>query len=174
MAVPEHAEAITPLELRRAAMDLLARREHSSQELSQKLQKRWRDRTVACDDVESVLQKLALEGLLSDERYASARALQLAGRGYGPTRIREELRQQGVDHHIEKALAQVCAESNDWLAHAAAVYAKKYQGMPIVGDFSGRQKEKAKRLRFLQYRGFDAAVSRRLVNADEKDSALDE
>ena len=174
MAVPEHAEAITPLELRRAAMDLLARREHSSQELSQKLQKRWRDRTVACDDVESVLQKLALEGLLSDERYASARARQLAGRGYGPTRIREELRQQGVDHHIEKALAQVCAESNDWLAHAAAVYAKKYQGMPIVGDFRGRQKEKAKRLRFLQYRGFDAAVSRRLVNADEKDSALDE
>jgi len=172
--VPEHDEAITPLELRRVAMDLLARREHSAQELSQKLQKRWRGRTVACDDLESVLESLAMEGLLSDERYASARARQLAGRGYGPTRIREELRQQGVDHHIEKALEQACAESNGWLAHAAAVYAKKYQGMPIVGDFSGRQKERAKRLRFLQYRGFDAAVSRRLVNADEKDGAHEE
>ena len=174
MAVPENDEAVTPLELRRAAMDLLARREHSAEELSQKLQKRWRGRPVVSDDLEGVLQSLALEGLQSDERYAVARARQLAGRGCGPTRIREALRQQGVDHYIEGALEQACAESDDWLAHAASVYAKKYQGAPIVGDFNSRQKEKAKRLRFLQYRGFDAAVSRLLVNADDKGNALEE
>ena len=63
MAVPENDEAVTPLELRRAAMDLLARREHSAEELSQKLQKRWRGRPVVSDDLEGVLQSLALEGL---------------------------------------------------------------------------------------------------------------
>jgi SOS response regulatory protein OraA/RecX len=49
------------------------------------------------------------------------------------------------------------------------VYKKKYHGRPIVGDFQSRQKEKAKRLRFLQYRGFSAELSQALVSADEKD-----
>jgi regulatory protein len=155
-------------------MDLLARREHSFQELSNKLRKRLRGRPVEGGNVEGVLQNLVLDGLLSDERYAASRARQLVGRGYGPNRIREDLRQQGVESQINSALEGACADATGWLAHAAAAYKKKYKGAPIVGDFKSRQKEKAKRLRFLQYRGFSAELSQVLVSADEEFGAPDE
>ena len=79
-------EVVTGLELRRAAMDLLARREHGFQELSIKLLKRFRGRPIQERDVEVALRGLERDGLLSDERYAASRARQLAGRGYGPNR----------------------------------------------------------------------------------------
>ena len=163
-------EVVTGLELRRAAMDLLARREHGFQELSIKLLKRFRGRPIQERDLEVALRGLERDGLLSDERYAASRARQLAGRGYGPNRIREQLRKQGVEDQAESALAGACDGSAGWSTHAVAVYKKKYQGRPIIGDFQSRQKEKAKRLRFLQYRGFSAELSQALVSADEKDS----
>jgi SOS response regulatory protein OraA/RecX len=48
------------------------------------------------------------------------------------------------------------------------VYEKKYAGKPIVGDWDARQRERGKRLRFMQYRGFAAEVSQKLVNEDDK------
>ena len=47
------------------------------------------------------------------------------------------------------------------------MYEKKYRGRPIEGDWDERQRERAKRLRFLQYRGFGADISRRLVENDD-------
>ena len=164
-------ESVSPLELRRAAMDLLARREHSLHELSTKLRKRFRGRPLDEGTFESTLHQLTNDGLLSDARYAASRARQLTSRGYGPNRIREDLRQQGVDSFVDGALDEACETSDDWFCHAAAVYRKKYHGTPIVGDFQSRQKEKAKRLRFLQYRGFSAELSRKLVSADERPGA---
>ena len=56
----------------------------------------------------------------------------------------------------------------DWEAEASAVYEKKYAGKPIVGDWDARQRERGKRLRFMQYRGFAAEVSQKLVSEDDK------
>jgi regulatory protein len=56
----------------------------------------------------------------------------------------------------------------DWEAEAAAVYEKKYAGKPIVGDWDARQRQRGKRLRFMQYRGFAAEVSQKLVNEDDQ------
>ena len=165
--VVDPGESVSPLELRRAAMDLLARREHSLRELSTKLRKRFRGRQLDEETLERSLQQLTIDGLLSDARYAASRARQLTSRGYGPNRIREDLRQQGVETFVNSALDDACEASDDWFCHAAAVYRKKYQGAPIVGDFQSRQKEKSKRLRFLQYRGFSAELSRKLVSGDE-------
>ena len=170
--MPDRDKPVTVPELRRAAMDLLARREHSFHELATKLRRRLQGRPIEGGDLDSTLRALEGEGLLSDERYAASRARQLASRGYGPGRIRQDLRQQGVEEHIERSLSDACADSSDWLAHATAVYKKKYGGAPIIGDFQTRQREKAKRLRFLQYRGFDGELSRKLVSADEKDGAV--
>jgi len=55
----------------------------------------------------------------------------------------------------------------DWAAAAASAYEKKYRGQPIEGAWDERQRERARRLRFLQYRGFGAEISRRLVDADD-------
>ena len=89
-------DPVTPGELRLAGMDLLARREHGSSELKTKLTKRFRKRECDLEAVEQVVQQLIEEGLLSDERFAASRVRQLAGRGYGPSRIRNDLRQQRV------------------------------------------------------------------------------
>ena len=149
-------------------MDLLARREHGSSELKSKLTRRFRKRDCDPDTVEQVTQQLMEEGLLSDERFAVSRVRQLAGRGYGPSRIRNDLRQQDVGHLISDTMEEAFDSELNWEAEAAAVYEKKYAGKPIVGDWDARQRERGKRLRFMQYRGFAAEVSQKLVSEDDK------
>ena len=56
----------------------------------------------------------------------------------------------------------------DWEAEATVVYKKKYGGVPIEGDWDARQRERGRRLRFMQYRGFGAEVSQKLVNEDDR------
>ena len=164
---------VTPGELRLAGMDLLARREHGSAELKAKLAKRFRKRDCEPDLVEQVIQQLIDEGLLSDERFAASRVRQLASRGYGPSRIRNDLRQQRVEHLISDTMDEAFDSEVDWEAEAAVVYEKKYGGAPIEGDWDARQRERGRRLRFMQYRGFGAEVSQRLVNGDDRGDRSD-
>ena len=159
---------VTPGELRLAGMDLLARREHGSSELKTKLAKRFRKRDFDPNTVEQVTQQLIEEGLLSDERFAASRVRQLAGRGYGPSRIRNHLRQQRVEHLISDNMEEAFVSEVDWEAEATVVYEKKYGGAPIEGDWDARQRERGRRLRFMQYRGFSSDVSQNLVNKDDR------
>jgi regulatory protein len=147
-------------------MDLLARREHGSHELLVKLRKRFRNRACRDEDIQDVLSALTQEGLLSDERYALSTVRQLVSRGYGPRRIHETFRQQGIDGYLSGALATAFDVPIDWYVEAASVYQKKYHGDAIVGDWDARQRERAKRMRFLQYRGFEAEVCQSLVFND--------
>ena len=159
---------VTPGELRLAGIDLLARREHGSSELKTKLAKRFRKRDCDVNTVEQVTQQLIKEGLLSDERFAASRVRQLAGRGYGPSRIRNDLRQQRVEHLISDNMEEAFDSEVDWEAEATAVYEKKYGGTLIEGDWDARQRERGRRLRFMQYRGFSSDVSQNLVNKDDR------
>lgn len=159
---------VTLGELRLAGMDLLARREHGSAELKTKLTRRFRKRDCDLEAVEQTVRQLIEEGLLSDERFAASRVRQLAGRGYGPSRIRNDLRQQRVEHLISDTMEEAFDSEVDWEAEAAVVYEKKYGGAPIEGDWDARQRERGRRLRFMQYRGFGAEVSQRLVNEDDR------
>ncbi len=134
-------------------MNLLARREHSLDEMRQKLQRRFDDAAM----LETQLQKLADEKLQSDERFAESFARQRAGRGYGPSRVRQEMRQKGIS---DSAIAQAIeAAELDWWALAETVFRKKF-GEPARVDM----KEKAKRMRFMQYRGFSADHYQHLVD----------
>jgi SOS response regulatory protein OraA/RecX len=89
-----------PSEIRRTAMDLLARREHSRRELKQKLKKRFRDDAL----IEEQLDTLAEENLQSDTRYAESFLRQRFNRGHGPVRIRQEMRQKGIPDSIRLRL----------------------------------------------------------------------
>ena len=163
MVSEEENASVTRGELRLAAMDRLARREHGSHELLVKLRKRFRRRACTDEQVQEVLRALTDEGLLSDERFALSTVRQLVSRGYGPRRITETFRQQGIEGYLSSALATAFEAPIDWYAEAASVYEKKYHGDAIVGDWDARQRERAKRMRFLQYRGFDAEVCQALV-----------
>jgi len=143
-----------PAEIRRAAMNLLSRREHSLDELRQKLQRRFDNAAM----LENQLQRLADENLQSDARFAESFARQRAGRGYGPSRVRQEMRQKGIS---DNAIAQAFETAElDWWALAEAAFRKKF-GEPARVEM----KEKAKRMRFMQYRGFSADHYQHLFDA---------
>lgn len=124
-------------------MDLLARREHSRRELRTKLV----SRNFSPAEVDSVLDQLAEEGLLSDERFAEAYVASCLRKGHGPKRIRKELEERGVsDVIIVEHLEQ--PEIN-WSELAVEVRCKKF-GDQTVSNF----REWAQQAKFLQYRGF--------------------
>ena len=139
----EKLTAINPGDIRLAAMDLLARREHSRRELKQKLLKRFKDDEL----VDEQLDLLASENLQSDSRFAESFLRQRVSRGHGPLRIRQEMRQRGIsDDEIAAAME---AEQPDWYVLAEETYHRKYGALPAEDI-----REKSRRSRFMQYRGF--------------------
>ena len=137
-------EAPDPQTLERIAVGLLARREHSRAELLHKLT----GRGFAAADIESLLDRLAVLRLQCDARFTTSYVRMRSGRGYGPQRIRAELRERGIDADcIEKELAAsaVAAEA----PRIEDVWRRKF------GDRQPKDyRERAKQMRFLQQRGF--------------------
>jgi regulatory protein len=146
----------TPGELKARALRTLARREHSRAELARKLA----PRAQSPEALEQLLDALAAKKQLSDERYAEARAHQLA-RKYGAARIRHDLRSKGVDETIVAR-----ASAADERERAAAILARKYRTR------ASTPMERARRMRFLQQRGFSHGTIRELLSSDAGDDAL--
>ncbi|WP_234083533.1 recombination regulator RecX [Azonexus sp. R2A-61] len=140
-------------DLRVRALQLLARRDHSRAELRAKLAVH----AESADEVESVLDTLQAERLLSDHRYASQRVAARAGR-YGNARLRLELKQQGVaEEDIDAALP----EAGDEVERCRSIWAKKFGQPPLTAE------ARAKQMRFLQYRGFSADAIRQTLRGAE-------
>ena len=79
-----------------AAYALLAGRDFSIHEMTARLLRKGYDAEVVAAAVASLVQ----EGFLREERYAEQFVGQHARRGRGPTRIRMELREKGVDGEV--------------------------------------------------------------------------
>jgi len=136
-------------------MDLLARREHAPAELAAKLQQRGYDAAA----VAQVLAALRVDGLLSAERYAEAIVAARSARGHGRRRIRSDLARMQIDEAlIARALDTTAV---DWFELAAEVCRKRFGSEPPVD-----QKERARRVRFLQQRGFQFDCIRAAVDGD--------
>lgn len=140
--------------LRRWAMDSLARREHSRQELRDRLH--GKDADAAPAEIESVLDALSAEGLQSDERFAEAMTRYHRQRGKGPVWIRHWLLQRGV------AAGQVAewldAGSDDWQQQGADIRARRFgEALPASAA------ERARQGRFLAQRGFTADQVRKIL-----------
>jgi regulatory protein len=141
------------IEARKKAMDLLARREHGLAELERKLIAVGFGADVAAD----ALQQLAEEGLQSDRRFVESFVQSRINQGKGPLRIHADLGQRGVAPSLIDDVLGAAGE--DWVALARNARQKKF-GRSRPADF----KDKARQMRFLQYRGFEpdqvqAAVS---------------
>jgi regulatory protein len=146
-------EPDTPVELRARALRLLARREHSRAELGRKLARH----AESPEALEFLLIDLEKRKQLSDERYAEERARSLS-RKYGAARIRQDLKAKGVD---QETIDRVSSE--DELERARAILARKYRE-PVA-----TREERAKRMRFLQSRGFASEIIFKLLSARNED-----
>ncbi|WP_201196688.1 recombination regulator RecX [Pseudomonas fluorescens] len=143
----------TLVAVRRTAMDLLARREHGRVELTRKL----RQRGALPEMIDTALDRLTEEGLLSESRYLESFVSYRARSGYGPLRIREELSQRGLQRSdIELALRE---SGINWQEHLEDTWRRKFSGhIPIDA------RERAKQGRFLSYRGYSMEMISRLLS----------
>jgi regulatory protein len=128
-----------------AAISLLARRDHSTADLTRKLE----DRGFTAEAIAAAISWLSQTHTVDDSRYGQNFAVYRARRGQGPARIRHELRRSGLkDDQIEQAV-KTGDEVPDFVARAREARQRKF-GPEIPKDW----KERAKQARFLQYRGF--------------------
>ena len=137
-----------PIAVRRAAMNLLARREHSFHELLDKLTGKFPD--LDRDEIVlPALRRLRDENLQSDARFASAWVNYRAGRGVGPLKIAAELHPRKLDREL---LARALyLEGPDWEEKCAEALRRKFK----VREQATRE-ERARMQRFLLQRGFES------------------
>lgn len=168
--------------LRRYAMDLLARREHSRLELEEKLRRhcgkvarsRAREESQSAGDnvddnggdsarfsnvdalIAETLNVLADDGLQSDARYAEVLIRSRVNRGQGPLKIRADLRQRGLDGEAIEPLLEDYAEQ--WPDLAQQVVERRFGS-----DSAADRGEWARRARFLAGRGFPESLVGRVL-----------
>jgi regulatory protein len=134
-------------DIKNKAIELLARREHARGELKTKLLKRFTDSTL----IDEVLETLQKANLQSDDRFTEAYITYRQNAGFGPFRIKQELKERGVS----KDLISTYLNPNDdtWQQNARDIINRKYTHPFTELDYD----QKAKALRFLQSRGFDTS-----------------
>lgn len=129
---------------RHKAMNLLARREYSQGELTERLHRAFPDESA--DVLAEVIATLAEEGLQSDQRFVEGYVRLRVSRGQGPRKIAQELVQRGVDGDLSAPeLAAL-----DWAELAAEALHKRFGAAPPHDE-----RERARRARFMTQRGFE-------------------
>jgi regulatory protein len=139
----------------RAALDSavksLALREHGREELERKLLVKGHAPAL----VSSVLDHLVEHDLQSDARYLAGYVESRIRKGYGPLKIRQELRSRGIrEADVEPALTE---SAEFWIAQTERTLARKFRRPPVDrNDWNARA-------RFLARRGFPADLIYRVL-----------
>ena len=120
---------------------MLARREHSQHEMLQKL----KIKGFEAADIQQTLDEFTAKNWQSDQRFAESYIRSRVHKGFGPVKIQYELRERGV----HESLDCLTDELPDWAEVIHNLHRKKY-GEKAPEDM----KEKAKRMRFFQQKGF--------------------
>lgn len=127
--------------LKARALRLLARREHSRDELARKLAAH----AAEGDDIEALLDELTRRGWLSDARFAE-QSIRAKARRFGPLKLAQHLRSRGVDE--EAIAAGFRAAAAEGASNLEAVWRSRFRAPPAD------ERELARQARFLQGRGF--------------------
>lgn len=122
---------------------LLAMREHSVKEITDKLFDKSENASIIHAVVDGLLQKR----YLSDERFTESYVRSRSNRGFGPVKIKAELKSKGVINTLIQDYLDEGAPI--WFDNAQSQYQKKYGDAPI-SDYNAW----TKRARFMQSRGF--------------------
>ena len=132
------------------AVSLLAQREYSRQELTDKLTAAQ----ASPEEVEQALAQLEAKGLVNDARVVETLVNRRSGK-LGASRLRQELEAKGVS--AEMVAETMAGLKGTELARAQAVWQKKF------GQLAATSAERNKQARFLASRGFSGDVVRQVV-----------
>ena len=139
-------------------LGLLGRREHSARELKAKLSRKGHDK----QEITSAIGQLRDKSYQSDDRFGISIARTRVAQGYGPARIRAELRSHGLaDAAIVAAIA---AADADFAVLAVAQLKRRFGAKPACD-----REERDRRAQFLLRRGFDPATVRAATRAEIDD-----
>ncbi len=133
-----------PIAARKKAMNYLARREYGRLELQGKLE----GAGFGTETARVAVDRLACEGLQCDRRFVESFIQSRINQGKGPVRIRLDLGERKLDAGLIDEVLSECDQ--DWRALARQTREKKF-GPELPVEFE----EKARQMRFLQYRGFE-------------------
>jgi regulatory protein len=137
--------------IRECCVRLLSRREHSQQELLEKLASKGFDRA----ETQLIIDDLAAQGWQSNQRFAESYSRYRIKKGYGPIKIICELQQRGIeDYDLDEVVMDI---ASGWGEVLEQVYVKKYPDDKVLTN-----KEWFKRNRFLQQRGFSGEMIKTL------------
>ncbi len=136
------------LALRRRAMDLLARREHSHVELFRKLEQRFPE--AAAEQVRETIHRLAEENLQSDQRFAENYLRRRHQEGFGWLHIRANLQARGVSEEI---ISGIALPEEDWTVAAGKALSRRLD-RGLTERLIPGSKAHQRLFRFLQNRGF--------------------
>jgi len=129
--------------LENTALRLLAQREHSRLELTRKLSSRGFELAA----IAPVLAQLEAHDYLNEARLAARYTAERMNKGFGPRRIRAELRDKGLtDDLIDDALAP---QREEWAECLANLCARRFGDSPPLD-----RADYGRRARFLEQRGF--------------------
>ena len=143
--------------LKGRALRHLSTREHSRQELTQKL----KTFEVEPGELARVLDELEAKDFVNEQRVVDSVVHRRSGK-LGALRIRQELQRKGLPADaVQAAVAGLKATE---LERARGVWQKKF------GAVAQTPAERAKQARFIASRGFGAEVLRRVVSGTDDES----
>ncbi len=137
------------------AMQILAGRDHSREELHQKLKQRGFGAAL----IEQALDRIASYGYLDDDRVAGVMARALIRQAWGPRQVQAKMRGKGFNDAQISAALEESAPEEGWEVLARQRLESKF-GKP-VSELDQADRERA--FRHLQYRGFAGDVSRKAI-----------
>ena len=111
----------TPEAARKKALSLLERRDYGSAELAAKLV----EKGASPSDAEAAVARMVEYGFVNDENYAAMVVRHYAAKGFGPARIREELRRRRLDRELWDAALDAAPENSE---AAYRLFAAKMRG----------------------------------------------
>lgn len=139
-------------DVKRLVLNLLARREHSQEELRRKLIRKG----IAVNEIDEVLAQFIAAGWQSNRRFTEAYIRMRIGKGYGPLRIQIELRERGIASDLIEECLNVYRE--EWTHYLHIAWQKKF-----AGKMTADLKNRVKQTRFLQQRGFELSEINRFL-----------
>lgn len=152
---------------RAVAWNFLTYRDRSAEEVSRRLVRRGFEQDV----VEEVIERLREAGVVDDEALARSYAeSRFHVHGYGPRRVRADLRRRGVrPEAVEAAIAAVYEEPEDVVDRAREMGRKRWETLHRETDTLKRRK---KVIDYLVRRGFGYGIAHQVVRELAHDDVI--
>ena len=139
------------------ALQLLARRDHSSAELERKL----RARGYGQSQIQTAIRECLRLNYLNDNRFAETYSLQLQRKGFGINGIKHKLYVRGISDSVIQDIVAAHGSDTAQLVLCRRVLAKKLK--PLAGTADVKIQD-PKLLRFLYNRGFSSHIIRKTID----------